>query len=368
MEALLEKKYKDILAQVRHPNQRSWILFGGASAYGDMALLCSLAQAFVKTHGHAITIVLAPDQVPLVQMYPHRFLAAHTAERHVMLDMVHHYVDPLAFDLDMPICTHSFDIGDGRGDGLMYLYKYPGRGGLNLTDLYRYFLRLPWDARIERPIVPAEWNAEAAQIAQQIGMPKGESVILFPSNNSEHPQFPDIFWETVAARLTRRGLKVFTNMKSGKFQPKTMPIAGTTPIDVPRHLAIPLVDYTGRTVCSTNGMQFSIMLGARFKQMNVVMPISKNFTVHMQNGRPYDQTGFMAQYMYPELVCDVPFEEFSVPHDGTDQELIDVAIAIADDAFDHPNCVKRLGESGRPYIEEQGGWLRELIEPPPAIQ
>ncbi|WP_019939045.1 hypothetical protein [Bordetella sp. FB-8] len=362
MNFLREEQYKNLLLQMRDPDRRSWILLNPTSI-GDTTIVCAFAQAFVEQHGHEITLVIPPDHVAVAQMYANRFLRVHTAERNLMMQIANNFLDPTRFEIDVPICAHPYDLGDCRMDNLMYLYKYPGRGGMTLTDIFRHLLRLPWEAKLERPNVPAEWDAEAEQIAQKIGMPKGESVILFPANSSEHPQFPDIFWETVAARLTRRGFKVFCNMRGGNFRPKIMPIIGTTPIEVYMHQALSLVNYAGRTICSVNGMQFLQLLGGRFAQMSVAMPLTKTGANHHQNGRQYHSTGFMNQYMCPELLCDVTFSEFSVPFDGTDQELSEVAMAIADDNFDHPNCMKRMGESGQIYIEEQNSWLRKLVTP-----
>lgn len=347
---------------MRDQNLRSWILLSPTSI-GDTAIICALAQAFVAQHGHAITLIIPPDHVSVAQMYPNRFLRVHTAERNLMMQIANNYLDPTRFEIDVPICVHPYDLGDCRIDNLLYLHKYPGRGGMTQTDIFRYLLRLPWEAKLERPSVPTEWDAEAERIAQKIGMPKDESVILFPANSSAYPQFPDIFWETVAARLTRRGLKVFCNMRGGNFRPKTMPIAGTTPIEVHIHQAISLVNYAGRTISSASGIQCLLLLGGRFAQMNVTMPLPKIPTDHYQNERYYHSTAFMAQYMFPELPFNMPFAEFSVPFDGTEQELKDVAVAIADDVFDHPSCVKRMGSNGQTFLEEHSGWLRQLITP-----
>lgn len=364
MNFLREKQYKNLLSQIRDPDHRSWILLNPASI-GDTTIVCAFAQAFVEQHGHAITMVIPHDHVAVAQLYPNRFLRVHTAERNLMMQIANNYLDPARFEIDVPICAHPYDLGDCRIDNLLYLYKYPGRGGITQTDMFRHLLRLPWEAKLERPSVPAEWDIEAEKIAQKIGMPKGESVILFPANSSEYPQFPDFFWETVVARLTQRGLKVFCNMRGGNFRPKTMPITGTTPIEVHIHQALPLVSYAGRTICSASGIQFLLLLGGRFAQMTVPMPLTKNtYADHHQNGRHYHSTAFMAQYMYPELPCDMPFAEFSVPFDGTEEDLRELAIAIADDVFDHPNCVQRMGPTGRRYLEEQGDWLRKLVTPP----
>ena len=362
MNVILENEYKHLLEQLRDPNRRSWIFLNAASI-GDTALVCAIAQAFVKQHGHAITIVVPPDHIALTQMYPNRFLKVHTAERSLVNMIANKYLDPLRFEIDVPIYPHPYVQGDCRLHDLLNLHKYPGRGGMSHTDMLRHLLRLPWEAQYERPNAPTQWDVEAEQIAQQIGMPKGESVILFPANNSKHPQFPDVFWETVVARLTQRGLKVFCNMRGGTYRPNTMPIVGTTPIDVQMHQALSLVNYAGRTVSSATGMQQLLLMGGRFKQMTVTMPISRTAAFEM-NQRSYPSTSFMAQYIYPEFLPGVPFAEFSVPYDGTEQELKELAIAIADDAFDHPSCIKRKGSNGRTFLEEQDGWLRQLMTPP----
>lgn len=362
MNILRENEYKNLLTQMRDPNRRSWILLNPTSI-GDTAFVCAFSQAFLKQHGHTITMIVPPDHAAVTQMYPNRFMQVHTAERGLMMQFSNNYLDPTRFELDMPICVHPYDHGDCRADGLMYLYKYPGRGGLTQPDIYRHLLRLPWEAKIERPHAPSEWDAEVEDIARRIGMPRGESVILFPANSSEHPQFPDFFWETVTTRLIQRGFKVFCNMRGGNFRPKTMPIPGTHPIDIQMHQALSFVHYAGRTISSANGMQLLLLMGGRFSQMTVAMPIAKAFTDLHMNGRRYHSTAFMAQYMYPELLCDVPFAEFNVPFDGSDPELRETAIAIADDAFNHPSCVKRMGTNGLTYIEEQHSWLRELVEP-----
>jgi hypothetical protein len=357
-------EYKQILEALRDPQRRSWIMLNPTSI-GDTATVCAFANAFVKKHGHAITMVVPPDHVAVTQMFPNRFLRVLTMERHVQLHVIQNYLESDRFELDVPFCAHPYDLGDGRSDELMYLYKYPGRGGLNFTDMYRYLLRLPWNASLERPQIPEQWDREAQQMADSVGMKKGQSVTLFPANSSQHPQFPDVFWEALAARLAERGLKVFTNMKGGNFRPKTMPIAGTTPIEVPMHLSLSLVRYAGRTISGAHGMQFLQFLGGRFRQMTVAMPIAKQFTDFAMNARVYHPSAFMAQFMYPELCFDIPFAEFSVPYDGSDEDLKKAAIAIADESFDSPNCYKRPGSGGRSYLDEHADWLSELIQPLP---
>jgi hypothetical protein len=353
-----QKEYQGILAGLRDPNQRSWIMLNPTSI-GDTAIVCGFAREFVKRHGYGITLVVPEDHLPIVKMYPDRFIRVFTVDRPGMHYLLSNYVPPERFEVDVPFCAHPYDLGDGRIDQLLYLFKYPGRGGLTNTDAYRYLLRLPWDAPLDRPKIPAQWDREAAIMAEDIGMEVGKSVILFPANSSPHPQFRDVFWSALAARLQENGYKVFTNMKGGNVRPQTMPIAGTTPIEVPVHLAPSLVSLAGRSISGAHGLQLLIMLGAKFRQMSVAMPVDRAMGDFKMNGRDYHSSAYMAQFMYPELCVDVPFAEFLVPYDESDAQLERLGRTIADESFDDPYCFKRMA-SGQPYIEQNEDWLRNL--------
>jgi len=364
MNTLRKAEYARFLEQVRDPQRRSWIIMSPASI-GDTAILCALAHAFVKRHGHGITLVVPPDHLNITQMFPNRFLRVLTAERALMVHILNNYIDPNRFELDMPFCGHPYDHGDCRGNELFYLFKYPGRGGISLTDLFRHLLRLPWDSQLERPVIPAEWDAEAQELAESMGLLAGKSVLVFPANSSPHPQFPDVFWEALVTQLVSNGVKVFTNMKGGNFRPKTLPIPGSTPVEVPLHLALPLVRLAGRTICAAHGMQFLQLLGGRFAQMSVTMPIARDFGDFEMNGRTHSSTAYMAQFLYPELCLDLPFAEFSVPFDGNEDELKRIAVTIANLAFDDPSCLKRAGSNGQAYLDEHRDWMSALIQPAP---
>lgn len=362
MNILRRGEFTRFLEQVRDPQRRSWVIMNPTSI-GDTATVCSLAREFVKKHGYGITMVVPPDHLPVTQMFPNRFLRVLTAERPTMLYVINNFIDANRFELDVPFCAHPYDLGDCRGDELFYLFKYPGRGGISFTDLMRYLLRLPFDAQMERPTIPSDWDAEALRLAQSVGMPLGKSVLLFPANSSPLPQIPDTFWEMLAARLAANGYAVFTNMKGGNVRPKTMPIVGTTPVEVPIHLALSLVRLAGRTICSPNGIQFLQLLGGGFRQMTAVMPMDRQHGDWEMNFRKHCSEARMQQFVNPELCLDAPFAEFSVPFDGTDDELRRFAVAIADESFADANCLKRAGSNGRSYLDEHRDWLSTLVSP-----
>jgi hypothetical protein len=360
MNILRQGELTRFLEQVRDPQRRSWIIMNPTSI-GDTAAVCSLAREFVKKHGYAVTMVVPPDHLPITQMFPNRFLRVLTAERQIMLYVINNFIDTNRFEVDFPFCAHPYDLGDCRGDELFYLFKYPGRGGISFTDLMRYLLRLPWESQMERPTISPDWDAEALRLAQSVGMPVGKSVLLFPANSSPLPTIPDIFWETLAARLTANGYKVFCNMKGGVVKPKTMPIAGTTPVEVPIHLALPLVRLAGRTISTPNGMQFLQLLGGGFRQMTVVMPMNQQTNDWDLNSRKHCPESLMQQFVNPELCLGAPFAEFSVPFDGAEEEIKRIAVAIADEAFTDPRCLRRSGSNGQSYLDEHRGWLGTLV-------
>lgn len=363
MNILRATEYHNILAALRHAEQRSWILMN-PGAIGETTMTCALASAFAKRHGHPITIVVPPDHLPIVQMYPNRFLRIVALERSTMTNITYSYLDSLRFELDVPICVHQYELGDCRIDDIQYLLKYPGRGGLTCTDIYRHILRLPWDASLERPQIPDQCVAEAQQFAANAGIVPGRSVILFPAANSnvQYAQLSDAMWKAAVDRLKENGYTVFCNMKGGNHRPATMPIAGTIPLEVPLHLALPLVTIAGRTITSSTGLQFLMLLGGQFSQMTVVAPIQSNFDDFSMNQRTYMPMSAFAQFVFPELCVDVPVSEFAVPVVGSEEAQIRAGIAIADNDQASIHYVRRM-HNGIPYIQANDSWLRELITP-----
>jgi len=362
MNILLQGQYARFLEQARDPQRRSWIIMNPTSI-GDTATVCALAREFVMQHGYGITMVVPPEHFPITQMFPNRFIRVMTADRPTMLQFLNSFIDSNRFELDMPFCAHPYDHGDCRTDELMYLFKFPGRGGISMSDLFRYLLRLPWHACLERPTIPSEWTMEAEEKAKSVGMERGGSVILFPANSSPIGQFSDIVWSTLVARLTARGERVFCNMTGGNFRPTTMPIAGSIPIEIPVHLALPLVSIAGRTISGSNGMQHLTMLGGRFQQMTVMIPASGIQDDFQLNLRTCTVTTMLIQYMCPEMCVDVPFAAYLVPQEAPDEVLMQHAIAVADLATDGPGYVQRLGSGGGKFVDEQRGWLKALIQP-----
>jgi hypothetical protein len=133
-------------------------------------------------------------------------------------------------------------------------------------------------------------------------------------------------------------------------------------VEVPIHLALSLVRLAGRTICSPSGMQFLQLLGGRFRQMTVLMPVDRQAGDWEMNFRKYCSEARMQQFVNPELCLDAALDEFSVPIEGTDDELKRIAVAIADESSGDSACLTRVGGNGRSYVEEHRDWLSGLIQ------
>jgi hypothetical protein len=362
MNPLRKASYNKMLQQLRHPEKRTWIILNPVSI-GETALTCALAGEFVKRHGYGITLVIRPEQRAIADMFPGRFEKIIEASQEEQNEM-QRFLPPAQFELDVPFASVYYSLGDARSDNLFYLFKYPGRGGLSLTDCFRHILMLPWEAKLERPTIPAQWEHEAQLYANQVGIVPGDSVILFPATSTALPQFPDFMWETLVQRLLDNGKKVFCNMKGGIFKPEKMPIKGTISIDVPIHLGISLGRIAGRVISSPNGFQFFQMLGGQFNNMTILAPVGKDMGDLIINHHPYPPTFLFAEYSHPELCSDISYSEFMMPFEKDQETRIkEIAIAAADLNTMHAACVRRGKEGTCSFTEKHQGWQKSLIGP-----
>lgn len=362
MNVIRKAAYNAMLEKVRHPEKRTWIILNPVSI-GETTTVCALASAFVKKHGHGITLVIRPEQQAIAEMYPGRFeqvIVATQAEQGEM----QRFLPPAQFELDIPFAASPDSLGDARTDNIYYILKHPNRGGLSTTDCYRHLLMLPWDSKLERPTIPMAWELEAQAYAEEVGIIPGESVILFPSTSSSHPQFPSFMWQTLIKRLHDNGKKVFCNMKGGLIHPEKLPIEGSLPIEVPIHLAMSLARIAGRIIMPPNGMHFLQMMGGQVPNLTVVVPANDPTSDFILNRRPYSTTLRFAEYTNPELLLDIPYAEFVIPHDPEQETKIkECAIAVADYDLDHPSRYLRNGRGRPTFVEENRDWIGTLITP-----
>lgn len=354
---------------IRIPGKPAWIILCGY-AIGETALFCSLADAFVKEHGHGIILLITPKHAMVAKMYAHRFLKIMTIPEDLMRAMLRsNYIPQDRFELNMPLSGCWIDRGFRYSDGIKYIGRYPGRGGISESDMMRFVLRLPWNAKLEAPRILPEWEDAAWQLARQKGLRLGKSVLLCPICNS-NPRFPDVFWSTLARHLLDAGYVVFTNMGGlNNFNaPPTMPIAGTIPVELPINLVIPFANFAGRMISGGNGMCLLTFLSApeTFKMVQLQHYEKKAPPTHSSLGcrapltKGQELIGTM-QFALPELCLKVPLTEYLVPTDGTEDELRHIARMVAEQNTSDAACYKRYECNGRLYIEEHADWLRDLV-------
>ena len=356
---------------VRIQGRPAWIIMCGY-AIGETALFCAFADAFVKTHGHGIVLVITQKHIQVANMYAHSFLKTVVIGDDFMRAILRSgYIPQDRFEVNQPLSACWIDLGFRMSDGIKYLPGIqPGRGGLSETDFSRFTLRLPWSARLDTPRIAPEWEDQAWQLAKQVGLRSGRSVVLCPINNST-VKFPLLFWEAMARRLNEVGFTVFTNVGglTATNGLSTMPIPGTTAVDLPINLVVPFVNFAGRVVSGPNGMFFLMMLaGYESFKMTQVLPVSKDVKegdsslgCRAPDRIKGDELICGFQYAAPERCLRAPLNEFLIPNDESVEELIRLAGVVADENSEDPSCIKRYECNGKLYIEEHAAWLKKLV-------
>lgn len=240
----------------RDANERSWILVA-PSALGETFLTCALTRAFRLQHPGPLTLVVKESHAPIAQLYSDDITRIIPMQGD--LPGLCRTISPHSlFAMDVPYIVDPVFLGDGRLMHLVHLIaKQPGRGGLRGVDLFRYVMHLDWDSPLTPGTIPAAWRQEAEAVANELGLVRGRSVILFPDNNTNWP-VADELWQTLADHLRAQGLTVVTNLHGNDVRnfhgDRRKAFAGTTGYSVPLHLAAPLVEYAGGFVAGSNGI------------------------------------------------------------------------------------------------------------------
>jgi hypothetical protein len=357
-------------SSVRIPGQPAWLVFCGY-AIGETATFCALAGEFKKEHGHEIVIVITPKHQGVVNLYAHQFIKVVVVPDETMRTILRSgYIPQDRFELDQAFSPCWIDRGFRESDGIRFLWKFPGRGGISEMDLARMVLHLPWNSKLEPPRISKDIESSALRLAIDNGIQMGKSVLLCPINNSA-PKFPLIFWNELARLLTLKGLTVFTNMGGlNKFNGlSTMPIAGTIPIDLPIEFVIPFARFAGHIISGANGMYILVALADNKKfELNQLISYSKH-SISGQSSRGFrssthPETGnhivACFQYLAPELCLNTNLHEFLFPYDADDSELIRLAHVLASKDTHDSSYISRKGTGNITYIKEHEDWLIDL--------
>ena len=325
--------WKAALDYWRDPTQKSWILVN-PSAIGDTWCACALAGAFKKTYGGPVTIVVPDYQVPIAKMYGHHFDRIIAWEPERLGRFCIRLMGAGHFDIDEPIIAHPAWHGTGNHIFRLTLrLRFPNKGGLNFSDQFRMMLRLPWDAEIEKPVIPEAWRDAARIYADSIGMPLGHSVIIFPDNNT-NPPLPSSVWEKLARAYSNQGLTVFTNLAGNRFGARREPLPGTRPVMVTLENAIPLVELAGRYATMANGMHALLQgSGVRAKHTYLLHDTEKG---KIWGKLGYEVHDMMMQSSYCGGFASPPFFEYLVNEATMTDELAEEI------ARDNPDLVAKF--------------------------
>lgn len=360
----VHEQLEDFLdACIRDAQHPAWIMINRNSVK-ELIAFCALAEAFLQTHKHRIVLIIAPEHAALAQMYMHRFDQILVAKQEV-ISMFYDsgFVDPNRFELDYPLGTHMAHFGFALSDFLAQPFQWPERGGIGYMDIARYVFRLKWNARLEPPKILSDWETEARQLANEVGLEMGRAVILFPPHDSAL-MLPSLFWDALAHQLTENGFKVFTSVPElpSNEGPEIFTVKNTTQINLPIRLVIPFIRLAGRAVMSASEMQFLMnMSGFTGVSMSILLSVPSTVRPDEQNTANSSLLAQSIQYQAPELLVRAPATEFVVPYDASPDVLMRLAVAVANGEVDHPSCFKRYADDGKLFIEENACWLKTLI-------
>jgi hypothetical protein len=355
---------------VRIKGKPSWLILCGY-AIGETATFCALAAEFKKLHGHEIIIIITPKHQQVVDMYSHNFVKVVVISDEVMRTILRSgYIPQDRFELDQAFSPCWIDRGFRETDGIRFLWKYPGRGGISEMDLARMVLHLPWDSKLEAPRIPNDLENNAINFAISHGVKIGRSVLLCPINNSA-PKFPLFFWEEIARLLIEKGLTVFTNMGGlNQFNGlSSMPIKGTIPVNLPIGFVIPFIRLAGNVISGANGMYILIALAEQknFSMTQLIAYSENSVTGHSSRGfrsdtHPEVGNSIVAcfQFLAPELCLNINLSEFLLPFNSNESELMRLANVVVNKDITDSSWINRICSDGESYIVKHKNWLSQL--------
>ena len=272
------------------------------TSLGDTAIVCALAKAFKEKHGGPLKLIIPDTHKPIAEMYKHNIDEISCQPRSELLNWCYQYA-ARGFDLSRPIVAHPWWHGDGNWE---WFIDKPNP--LGLDDIYRYILKLDWNARFEIPKLVHE---------DGLGIEDG-SVIILPNNNS-NPEFPDEFWTRLIQQIPH---KVYVNMAGNLYGKRTNAL-GAEAIDLTVENIIPTVNKAKAFISGNNGMACFLNI-AQVKAKHIMLNYDKPFSL---NGRQINYPISYQSFQYNSYSYRKPIE-FNLNPDCITQAQID-AIAGA---------------------------------------
>jgi hypothetical protein len=238
---------------------------------GDTYLLCSLAKSFRSIHcmnGGKIVVVIKESHLAIAELFIDEIDSIYLMSQHVAERVLRHLLDnrlKCSFGPGEALFIHPHHVNDTRVD------DYTNLEGVSQVNMYANLLRLPIRTPPETPKISEENRLEAKNLADEYGVIKNKSVVLFPDSNS-WPQLPVTFWEKLSISLDKKGWTVFTNSAGNNNSgSRTKPLPSSSLIDLPVRLVIPFLEEAGWVVGALCGlMNIVISSQTRCKKTIVV--------------------------------------------------------------------------------------------------
>ncbi len=305
---------KLLLEQIKNPNKRNWILMV-PNSLGETVAVCGLADSFVKTHGHGITLVIPESHAFIPECYPNTFDRVVYLHLEVMRQFsVTGFIPHNFFSVDFPFNTWPKQNGDGRAFELHEIWiDSLGYSGLSFLDLYRYVLRLDWKAKFTAAKIPDKSYSEANKIIGNLNIKRNKTVVLFVGNNSNKPS-PAYLWAQIAKLYFEKGYDVIVNKYGAMLLPEGLSIPEAKIVDIPLDMAIPICEYAGNVVSGANGFIFLALAANMDCNMNVLL---SNEVCYDYSNFLYKEMNYMSgcyQLVTPELTCNAKkLREWIIP-------------------------------------------------------
>jgi hypothetical protein len=301
--ALLRERLAEFKAAIISGCEDCWI-FLVPSSLGEMSAVCALSAAFKAKYGGKICIVADQSRESVFHMFSAVDLMKFSDIHSMRALSTNNVLDSLKFQIGYPQNLWVNQNRCGRSLSLHELFiKHPGRGGLSFLDMMRYAMNLPWDSEISKGEISVELHRSALELCESQGVDPGNSVILFPGNNTNKPASAE-FWNALSGACVKSGKKVFYSLSGAYFKPEELDIQGVQ-LDMSPGLAVAVCDIAGHMVSGANGLMILSLLTQSTFSMDVVLTDGSD-TVGNLVFAPVDPMNSSTFRCIPELMNDMP--------------------------------------------------------------
>lgn len=261
-------------------NANGWVLvFPGG--IGDSYIALSLLNSFITHHevNDRVNLVLSENQASLSYLFPGNWHICSIAGAERLWGHAQVFSPAQMFHRDVPFIVHPSFVADGRSVHLMEKRDF------TFVDVFKYILRIPFESVARTPEISEEIYVKAEKFAEEKGIVKGESVIIFPSARTIK-SLPKIFWEELVKHLQKSGLNVFSNLVPNSGEDI---LQGATVLNFPIDWVIPLCEYAGFTVSTLTGTAV-VSSAAKAKKIIVARVDQKILSSLNTNDTPIDRS------------------------------------------------------------------------------